>query len=123
MDKEDLENEIAYSKRKEAKAKYEQIYKENSKRRLMSIIDKKFTTTMIGCLSVIEETFGELWGHKSKNPTKEQERMRVVWEEARNNILNNGNKQRRAAQDEIANHTFSWDKYKTELIVKRGNND
>ena len=36
-------------------------YKDNSKRRLLNNIKKKFDTTIIGSLAAFEENFGELW--------------------------------------------------------------
>ena len=36
-------------------------YKESSKKRLLNIIKKKFDTTTIGSLAILEELFGELW--------------------------------------------------------------
>ena len=38
-------------------------YKENSKKRLLNNIKKKFDTTIIGSLAAFEEEFGYLWGH------------------------------------------------------------
>ena len=37
-------------------------YKDNSKRRLLNILKKKFDTTIIGSLAAFEERFGELCG-------------------------------------------------------------
>lgn len=116
----DIELQIQFNKQRQVKEKCESVYKENSKRRLLSIIDKKFQTTMIGAIVRVEEAFGELWGHGNSEPlTDEQEEFRRVWDEVRSGILDNGNKQRRAAQDEIAHYTMTWDKYKTELMVRK----
>ena len=38
-------------------------YEENSKKRLLNNIKKKFDTTIIGSLAAFEEEFGYLWGH------------------------------------------------------------
>ena len=38
-------------------------YQENSKKRLLNNIKKKFDTTIIGSLAAFEEEFGYLWGH------------------------------------------------------------
>ncbi len=119
IDREEVENQILLNKRKAIKEQSERIYKENSKRRLLQVLDKKFQTTMIGALARFEEAFGELWGHKDKEITEEQMEFRRIWEQVRTDILNNGNNQRRAAQEEIANYTMSWDKFKTELVVKQ----
>ena len=85
--------------REEIKKKNEESYKENSKKRLINNIDKKFKTTMIGSLAVFEKYFGALWGHGDSNITDEQKHFRQLWEEARTDILNNGNTQMRIAQE------------------------
>lgn len=108
--------------REEIKKKNQESYKENSKKRLINNIDKKFKTTMIGSLAVFEKYFGELWGHGNSNLTEEQKRYRQLWEEARTDILNNGNTQMRIAQEEIAQYTMTWNRYKTEFIIKKDPN-
>ena len=69
-------------------------------------------------LAVFEKYFGQLWGHGNSNLTEEQKHYRQVWEEARTDILNNGNTQMRIAQEEIAQYTMTWNRYKTEFIIK-----
>lgn len=97
----------------------ESKYKENSKKRLLTNIDKKFKTTIIGSLAVFEDFFGELWGHgiRVDDLTEEQQTFRKLWLEARSKILDNGNSNLRAAQSEIAQYTMTWDRYITELMV------
>jgi len=96
----------------------EDKYKENSKKRLMSVIEKKFKTTMIGALARVEDGFGSLWGHGQRDLTPEQQEFRKLWTEVRTDVLNNGNNQLRGALDEIANYTMSWDKFKTEFVIR-----
>lgn len=115
----EIKNLILFNKRKAAKEKSEIIYKESSKKRLMDNISKKFKTTMIGAIARYEAAFGDLWGQDIDNPSKQQQELRRVWEEVRTDILNNGNSQLRAALEEIAQYTMSWDKYKTNLIVRK----
>jgi hypothetical protein len=67
---------------------------------LLNNVYKKFQTTMIGALARFEENFGFLWD----NDTKEAERFDLIWEETRNSILNNGNKQARSALTEISDY-------------------
>ena len=102
-----------------AKQEHETIYKENSRKRLLKNLEKKFKTTMIGALARFEENFGELWGHGAESLTEEQAAWRKIWEETRTEILNNGNNQLRGAQDEIAHYTMSWDRYHTEFIIRK----
>jgi hypothetical protein len=65
---------------------------------LLYSIEKKFQTTMIGALARFEDSFGYLW----ENDHKDRERFENTWEDTRNNILNNGNKQLRLALNEIS---------------------
>ena len=61
------------------------------------ILTKRFQTTMIGSLYEFEQTFGYLWGmdKEEKNLTASENRFRLLWEDTRNAILNNGNNQLR----------------------------
>ena len=90
-------------------------YKDNSKRRLLNILKKKFDTTIIGSLAAFEERFGELWGHGlSMNDLDEDQRYwRDLWMETRSKVLDNGNSNLRAAQNEISQYTLSWNRYVT----------
>ena len=68
-----------YSKRKGAR---QDKYKDSSKKRLLNNIKKKFDTTTIGSLAIIEEFFGELWGHGVHyNELTEEDRKeeQIVW--------------------------------------------
>mgnify|MGYP003658239013 FL=1 len=42
--------------------------------------------------------------------------------EARSKILDNGNANLRAAQNEIAQYTLSWNRYVTQFNIDTGNN-
>ena len=98
-------------------------YKDNSKRRLLNILKKKFDTTIIGSLAAFEEKFGDLWGHGlAMNDLDEDQRYwRDVWMETRSKVLDNGNSNLRAAQNEIAQYTLSWNRYVT--IFYRNNEE
>ena len=65
---------------------------------LINRVYKNFQTTMIGSLARFEEKFGFLWEKEHKDQAKYED----LWEDTRNSILNNGNKQARAALDDIA---------------------
>tara|TARA_A100001201_G_scaffold136478_1_gene125538 strand:+ start:637 stop:933 length:297 start_codon:yes stop_codon:yes gene_type:complete len=55
---------------------------------------KRIQTTMIGALSKMENNFGHLWGHFSDEElSPEQEMFADLWDETRNSILNQGNKE------------------------------
>jgi len=110
------------NKRNQAKT---ERYKESSKRRLLNNIKKKFDTTTIGSLAIIEEFFGELWGHgvHYNELTEEEKEWREDWNEARTKILDLGNSNLRASQSEISQYTISWNRYVTNFIVKNKDNE
>ena len=95
-------------------------YKDSSKKRLLNVVKKKFDTTTIGSLAIIEEFFGELWGHgiHYNELTEEELEWKEAWNEARTKILDLGNSNLRASQSEIAQYTISWNRYVTNFIVK-----
>lgn len=64
---------------------------------LIDKIYKRFQTTMIGSLAKFEQSFGHLWEQNNS----EGDEFADLWEYTRNCILNNGNKQARAAIEEI----------------------
>ncbi len=113
--------------REQAKKRNEEKYRESSKKRLISNIEKKFKTTMIGSLASFEKYFGELWGHGAEELTPEELRFRELWEQARTEILNNGNSQLRIAQEEIAQYSMTWNRYHIDFLVtpqdNKENND
>lgn len=69
----------------------------NQEKELIDNIYKKFQTTMIGSLARFENSFGHLWEEESERGDK----FADMWEYVRNSILNNGNKQARAAIDDL----------------------
>ena len=103
------------------KLRKEKAYKANSKRRLLNNIKKKFDTTIIGSLAAFEEKFGELWGHGLPAGELDEDQIywREVWADARSRILDNGNANLRAAQNEIAQYTLSWNRYVTQFNLDR----
>jgi len=94
--------------------------REKYRDRLKKIISTKIQTTMIFPLSQFESAFGHLWGHgKDDHKLTEEEKMyRSKWNEVRNNILNNGNQQKRNANTELDMHDIIWQGYKTTFIFK-----
>lgn len=107
----------AQQKQREVK---ENRYKEKSKKRLSNIVSTKIKTSFIGAISSCEEHFGFLWGHgKEEQDLDENESaMRDIWENARANILDNGNTQLRATINEINNYAISWERYHLDIPVK-----
>ena len=105
------------SLRNQIKKRNEEKYRESSKKRLINNVEKKFKTTMIGSLASFEKYFGELWGHGGEDLTPEELRFRELWEQARTEILNNGNSQLRIAQEEIAQYSMTWNRYHIDFLV------
>ena len=105
------------------KQEEQEKFQDNSKRRLLNAIQKKFNTTIIGSLAVIEEFFGELWGHGRNydDLSEDEQHWRKIWATARSRILDNGNSNLRAAQNEIAQYTLKWDRYVIQLPIKKEN--
>lgn len=74
----------------------------------IQIAEKRIETTMIGALSRFENIFGYLWGqHKNHNEplTDKEIYFDNLWQDVRNNILNHGNQQIRALQNDMNKHS------------------
>lgn len=84
--------------------------------KLMSQIEKRIKTTMIGALAKMENNFGHLWGHFKDGPlTKQEEDFEDLWDFTRNQILNQGNAQIRNLREDFMKyrtdnirHTYSY---------------
>lgn len=62
---------------------------------------KRIQTTMIGSLSKMENNFGHLWGHFGEGELTSQEEVYAdLWDDTRNAILNQGNKEIRNLKQE-----------------------
>jgi hypothetical protein len=68
-----------------------------------NVLTKRFQTTMIGALFEFEQNFGYLWGldKDERDLTDQQEKFRSLWEDTRNEILNNGNNQLRKCLSDL----------------------
>lgn len=73
---------------------------------LINSISKRFQTTMIGALAKFEESFGYLWDDDTENARA----YFKIWQQTRNNILNNGNHQLRSALDELEEYLYNKEK-------------
>jgi hypothetical protein len=95
-----------------------------SKTQLSSIIERKVKTTMIGAISQFEQFFGELWGYNkhASERTREEQVMYDKWMIARTNILNNGNNQNRALQNELQQYFILWQGYHYDFPVVKEDN-
>ena len=100
----------------------EQRYLESSRKRLQKIITKKVTTSFIGALAKFEQHFGGLWGHgiPEDQKTEEQLAMAEIWDACRTEVLNNGNNQQRAVENELAQYTVKWNRYQLVITAAKG---
>lgn len=98
--------------------KKEGDYEVQSRERLAKIISKKLEKTFIGNISEFESKFGFLWGHGKKESELDTDEayFRKLWKELRNTILNKGNDNIRAVQDELDQYTIHWNRYQITLI-------
>ena len=87
-----------------------------------SILTKRFQTTMIGSLFEFEQNFGYLWGldKDDKDLTEQQYKFRLLWEDTRNKILNNGNNQLRKCLSDL--EKTQNDNIKYNYNLKKGYN-
>ena len=76
---------------------------------------------MIGALSDIEKYFGFLLGDQDVKPTREQEKLRELFEELRSSILDRGNVQIRNLETEISHYDVVWKKNSIVLPFKGEN--
>lgn len=77
----------------------------HDKQELMKSIEKRIQTTMIGALARFEENFGHLWNTPEDSP--EAEKYWDIWENTRNQVLNNGNNQLRSALEDLGNFLYN----------------
>ena len=90
------------------------------------IITKRIQTTMIGALHEFEKTFGYLWGcqkEEDEELTDKEYKFLDIWEETRNNILNNGNNQLRKCISELEKSHGKNIKYNYNFKRKRNDNE
>jgi DNA replicative helicase MCM subunit Mcm2 (Cdc46/Mcm family) len=117
-----MDNKIGHKQlnalRDKVKKENENEYLEKSKKRLQNIIETKIRTTFIGSLDIFEKAFGDLWGSGVDNPTSSQQEIKELWQQVRNDILDMGNNQLRAAHVETEHYTIKWDRYNMTIPVK-----
>jgi hypothetical protein len=84
-------------------------------------VQKKVTTSFIGALAKVETYIGrKLWAHGSdvSQCTPTELAWREVWEQCRTEILNNGNAQLRAVENEVMQYEISWNKFRYQMPAK-----
>lgn len=105
--------------------KLKENIQKSSKNRLKKIIEKKIMTTLIGSIALVEEYLGEFWGLgvPKEQLTKKEKQFLELWEELRQEMLDHGNHQKRAAMIEIEQYETKWNRYQNVLPVKGEGND
>lgn len=68
---------------------------------LISIIEKRFQTSTIGSLARVEKHLGFVWGHDKELISISESDNRNSWLDLREDILDHGNYQMRAALTDI----------------------
>lgn len=95
---------------------------------IVSNIQKRFQTAMIGSLARMEDYFGFLWGHDEDedNLTNKQLENSELWEELREEILDHSNYQMRCALNDLKNYLtqkLEHDTYKETINFKFKKNE
>jgi hypothetical protein len=86
-----------------------------SNERLKIACLKKIDTTMIGSLDIVEKEINEA----ARNLSKEDSiTLRDAYSRIRSKILDNGNNQKRATNEEFKHYTISWNMYTLTMPVK-----
>lgn len=104
-------------RRKKDEGHAQERYRVSSRQRLMRILQKKFKTSFIGALAQFEKRFGHLWGHgKQESECSPNELLaREAWEQCRTDVLNNGNHQLRAVEQELSQYDVTWQRYQATM--------
>ena len=87
---------------------------------LIYAIEKRFQTTTIGSLARIENYLGFTWGHNKDMISIEQSDNRQVWQDLREDILDHGNYQMRAALTDL--RKFIQDQNKSKVVFTESYN-
>lgn len=95
-------------------------FDEAAKKKLKSKIEKKFMTSLIGTLDILEDELGEMWGHNMPEEELDEEQLefRDVWDRIRTRILDKGHLNLRACKNEISQYEISQKKYVVNFYSK-----
>lgn len=112
----DLMDRLASVSRKykeQIKAAQDEMYLDSSHANLTNSITKRFNTTTIGCLEILEKNLGELWGHGllPRDCTKAQLELRERWKAVRKLILDHGHGQKRLTVEELQKYIVKFKRY------------
>lgn len=111
--------EIA-KERQERKESKEEKYKRDSKKRFSDILEKKFKTTTVGCISALEEIFGFLWDENVEPVELSHGDFYDLYQLLRAKMFDLGNAQKRNMLAELEQYEIEWKRYHLQLPVKEG---
>lgn len=77
----------------------------NEKQQLIYNVEKRFKTTMIGSLAQFEKRFQHLWEDENIDPDR-REYYSELWQDTRDEVLNNGNHQSRSALKDLKGYLY-----------------
>jgi len=118
---ESLSSKLLRAAKERDRVSPEDNYNNRSSTRLLQIGSKKIRTTMIGCIAEMEKAFGSLWGGSTRQleeMTEEERNWYELWQIVRKNMLNLGNNQIRAFQNELNEYTITWNRHTYDMPVK-----
>lgn len=111
--------EVRKKTEEESRKRFDDKFREQSKKRLLKAVETKMRTTFIGAISAIEEELGALWGHGKNKLTEEEEEFKRIWERLRSHILDTGNSQLRAIVKEINQYNIAWEEQYVSLYLSK----
>lgn len=95
--------------RAEAKARNAELYQDEINTRVSTSVLKRYKTVFIGNMDSVDKIIGVLlWGYGKdyEDLTPHERSWLIKREEVRKAILDNGNKEMRAAEDELEQYDF-----------------
>ena len=79
---------------------------------IISNLEKRFKTLMIGSISRFEQSFGYLWNHGYEPTDYKEEFLRDKWQDLRYDLLNHGTNQIRLSINDLNDYIKNESKYK-----------
>lgn len=97
----------------------------NKEQQILSNIEKRLKTIMIGGLSRFENSFGYLWNIDGDPQNHQQQMLSDKWEDTRTDLLNHGNHQIRQAMNDLLDYIQYKNKYSNSyhFVIKNSENN
>jgi len=120
MDNNELSSLQFKAMRDKAKKLREEKWREDSRKRLKDIAEKRLKSASIGAVISCEEQLGFLWGHDvpRHKRTEEQEEFRKIWNNLRKEILDKAGEQLMFFNQELDRNTIHWDRFQMNVSTK-----